>query len=175
MAFAALRRIFDRSDGRAALMPLYRALVAEARAPAWYTDGAVPDTLDGRFDMVGLMMALALLRLEREGERGKQPSVMLTEIFVDDMDGQLREEGMGDVVVGKHIGRMVSALGGRTGAYRDGLAESGDLNAAIVRNIFRGDAPVATAIQFVADRIRRIEVSLATRSLNDLLMGENIA
>ena len=55
-----------------------------------------------------------------------QESVYLTELFVDDMDGQLREIGIGDIVVGKHIGRLMSMMGGRLGAYRDGLARGGD-------------------------------------------------
>jgi cytochrome b pre-mRNA-processing protein 3 len=172
MAFAALRRIFDRTEGRPALVPLYRAIVAEARMPIWYLDGKVQDTKDGRFDMVSMMMAVVLLRLEQIGADGKHPSVMLTELFVDDMDGQLREEGMGDVVVGKHIGRMVSALGGRTGAYRDGLKPGGDLESALVRNVYRGEAPDAAALACVADRLRWIVAGLASKSLADLLQGK---
>ena len=58
-----------------------------AAIPAWYRDGQVPDTIDGRFDMIAAMLALVLLRLEAEGEAGRGPSVLLTEIFIDDMDG----------------------------------------------------------------------------------------
>jgi cytochrome b pre-mRNA-processing protein 3 len=172
MALAALKRIFSRTSGRAELVPLYRAIVAEARTPIWYLDGKVPDTIDGRFDMVGMMMAVVLLRLEQIGDAGKHPSVMLTELFVDDMDGQLREEGMGDVVVGKHIGRMVSALGGRTGAYRDGLAPGGDLDGALIRNVYRGEAPDAAALGYLANRLRWIDHGLAARSLEALLQGK---
>jgi cytochrome b pre-mRNA-processing protein 3 len=171
MALAALKRIFSRTSGRAELIPLYRAIVAEARTPIWYLDGQVPDTIDGRFDMVGMMMAVVLLRLEQLGETGKRPSVMLTELFVDDMDGQLREEGMGDVVVGKHIGRMVSALGGRTGAYRQGLMPGGDLDGALIRNVYRGQVPDAAALGCVADRLRWIDEGLTAKSLADLLQG----
>src|SRR5205823_30948 len=69
----------------------------------------------------------------------------LTERFVDDMDGQLRQMGIGDIVVGKHIGKMMSMLGGRLGAYRDGLA-AGDLAPALVRNLYRGEAPASAAL-----------------------------
>ena len=92
--------------------PLYAAIVAQARAPDWYVAGAVPDTIDGRFDMVATVLALVLLRLEAE-PAGLAASARLTEQFVTDMDGQLREIGIGDVVVGKHMGRMMGALGGR--------------------------------------------------------------
>ena len=61
------------------------------------------------------------------------------------MDGQLRQIGIGDVVVGKHVGRMMGALGGRLGAYRDGLA-AGDLGPALVRNLYRGEPPAARAL-----------------------------
>ena len=82
---------------------------------------AVPDTVDGRFDMIAAVLCTVLLRLEREPE-GLATTAPLTERFVDDMDGQLRQIGIGDIVVGKHIGKMMSMLGGRLGAYRDGLA-----------------------------------------------------
>ena len=98
----------------------------------------MPDTFDGRFDMVSSVLALVLLRLEALGEPARGPSARVTELFVTDMDGQLRQRGIGDLVVGKHIGRMMGQLGGRLAAYRDGLAPGGDLAGAIDRNIYRG-------------------------------------
>ena len=74
-------RLFGRKD-RDALTPLYNAVVAEARRPDWYLAGKVPDTLDGRFDMVAAVLSLVLLRLEEEGEAGRAPSAFLTESFV---------------------------------------------------------------------------------------------
>ncbi|HEX8194017.1 MAG TPA: ubiquinol-cytochrome C chaperone family protein, partial [Allosphingosinicella sp.] len=114
-----LNRIFGDRKERAALQPLYARIVEEARAPWWYTGGAVPDTIDGRFDMVSSILALVLLRFEREGEAARRPEVLLTEVFIDDMDGTVRQLGIGDQVVGKHVGKMMGALGGRLGAYRD--------------------------------------------------------
>ena len=111
-------RIFRRkADDAAPLLPLYEQVVARARQPHWYEDGAVPDTMDGRFDMIATLLSVVLLRLER-GDEARQESVWLTELFVTDMDGQLRQMGIGDVSVGKHMGKMMSALGGRLGAYR---------------------------------------------------------
>src|SRR3546814_14845384 len=69
----------------------------------------------------------------------KQQSVWLTELFVDDMDGQLRQIGIGDMIVGKHIGRMMSALGGRLSAYRSGLGAGESLEDALVRNLYRSE------------------------------------
>ena len=149
-----LRRIFGRAGDRGALVPLYNVIVAEARQPVWYTDARVPDTMDGRFDMVALVLSLVLLRMEREGEAGVRPSVMLTEVFVDDMDGTMREIGFGDLVVGKRVGGIMSALGGRLGAYREG-----DRKAALVRNLYRDVAPDDAAL----DRAVAMSASLAAR------------
>src|SRR3546814_20179510 len=79
-------------------------------------------SVDGRFDMLALVMTLVLLRLDSEGEPLRQAAVDLTERFIDDMDGQLRQIGIGDFVVGKHVGKMMGALGGRMDAYEIGRA-----------------------------------------------------
>jgi cytochrome b pre-mRNA-processing protein 3 len=156
----------DRTDGRA----LYTAIVARARAPHWYLDGAVPDTLDGRFDMIAAILSLVLLRLEDDPD-GAAPSAHLAEQFVDDMDGQLREIGIGDIVVGKHVGRMMGMLGGRLGAYRDGLA-GGDLDGAIGRNIYRGESPGAAALRHVRERLLALRDALAATPTALLIAGE---
>ncbi|WP_076068126.1 ubiquinol-cytochrome C chaperone family protein [Sphingomonas montana] len=157
---------------------LYAAIVAAARRPAWYREGRVPDTMDGRFDMVAAVTAIALIRLERDPAEGNAAATRLTEAFVDDMDGQLREAGVGDVVVGKHIGKMVSALGGRLTAYRAALAEDGGEEGgagpfadALRRNLYRGEDPGADAVAFVASGLRRVEAGMAGLSVTALLEG----
>ncbi len=155
---------------RAATLPLYQAIVARAREMHWYEAGAVPDTVDGRFDMVAGILTLVLLRLETAPE-GPEPSARLTERFVDDMDGQLREIGIGDIIVGKHIGRMMSMLGGRLGAYRAGLAPGGDLEGALVRNVYRGEAPSPAALAHVASRLRQFHAALAATPVAAILAG----
>jgi len=164
-----LASLFSRKDERAPLRPLYAALIARARAPHWYEAGAVPDTLDGRFDMVTAMMSLALLRMEALELVGE--SARLTEIFVEDMDGQVRQIGFGDLVVGKQIGRMMSALGGRLGAYRAGLAGEAPLGEAIVRNIYRGEAPAPAALAHVEAKLRAFAAALDGLSAEALLAG----
>ena len=163
---AHLFRRRDHADGRA----LYTAIVACARAPHWYLGGAVPDTIDGRFDMVAAILSLVLLRLEDDAE-GAAPAAHLAEQFVDDMDGQLREIGVGDVVVGKHVGRMMGMLGGRLGAYRDGLA-GGDLDGAIVRNIYRGAVPDAAALAHVRTALLAFHTALGAAPIAALLDGD---
>jgi len=164
------QRLFTRDDPKNALQPLYNAVVQEGRQPHWYLQGQAPDTIDGRFDMIVAILALVLMRLDALA--AAQESVWLTELFVDDMDGQLRQEGIGDVVVGKHIGRMVSALGGRLSAYQDAVsADSDDLRQALVRNLYRGAPPAADAVDHVESGLRAFWVRLCDMPLDILLEG----
>lgn len=159
-----------RAPRRETLDPLYRAIVALGRDPGWYRDGGVPDTIDGRFDLISGLTALILLRLEAEGEPGRQPSVLLTELFVADMDSSLREIGIGDYVVGKHVGRMMGALGGRLTALR-GAGDRDALAAAVARNIFRGEVPSDAKLALVAGRLDAFRNALAATPLEALLAG----
>jgi cytochrome b pre-mRNA-processing protein 3 len=165
-----IQRIFGETKQRATLQPLYRAIVAQGRDPAWYREGQVPDTLDGRFDMIASLLALVLLRLETEGESGKGPSVLLTEIFIDDMDGTLRQLGIGDYVVGKHVGRMMGALGGRLAAFRAGR-EAGSLAAAVTRNVFHEIPPSDAALAFVTGGLQRFSAALDDAPIDAVLAG----
>ena len=113
-----------------------------------------------------------LLRLETLGEPGRGPSARVTELFVSDMDGQLRQRGIGDLVVGKHIGRMMSQVGGRLAAYRAGLAPGGDLAGAIERNIYRGAAVPVTAAAHVEQALRALAADLDGRDLPTILAGD---
>ncbi len=151
-------------------LALYNAVVARGREPHWYVAGAVPDTVDGRFDMIAAVLAMVLLRLETE-PAGAAPAAQVTERFVDDMDGQLREIGIGDIVVGKHIGRMMAMLGGRLGAYRDGIA-GGDLGPALVRNLYRGEAPDPLAVAHVSTHLMGLRETLAGVSVARLIDGD---
>ena len=130
----------------------------------------MPDTVDGRFDMIATLLAIVMLRLETE-PAGGEPAARLAERFVDDMDGQLREIGIGDIIVGKHIGKMMSMIGGRLGAYREGLA-AGDIAPALVRNLYRGAAPDDAALAHVRESVMAFHAGLAATPLPNLLSGE---
>ncbi|MES2441631.1 MAG: ubiquinol-cytochrome C chaperone family protein [Pseudomonadota bacterium] len=162
------QRLFGRPD-RGTAPALYAAVVARGRDAHWYQAGGVPDSVDGRFDMIAAVLTLVLLRLEGDSE-GVPLSTLVAECFIDDMDGQLREIGIGDIVVGKHMGRMMGMLGGRLGAYRSGLAE-GDLKPALVRNLYRGAAPDPAALAHVEAALLAFQESLAAAPLGLLLGG----
>lgn len=165
-----LDRIFG-TKARSALGPLYRATVDEARDPFWYREGGVPDTMDGRFDMLASVLALVLLRLERDGAGTRDQSVLLTEQFVDDMDGTVRQIGIGDPVVGKHIGRMMGALGGRLDAYRADADFEG-FATAVRRNVFRGAPPSEAQALLVAERLAAFRARLEGIETHAILRGE---
>lgn len=165
-----LQRLFGKAeDPRTAYRPLYDAVVARGRAPVWYLDGA-PDTVDGRFDMIAAILAHVLIRLEGD-PAAKQPSVHVAELFVDDMDGQLRQIGVGDIVVGKHVGRMMAALGGRLAAYRDAGGDVSGLREALVRNLWRGEDPGPGADK-VAARLAAFAAALKQQPVAALLAGQ---
>lgn len=119
-----LARLFGRNaDKHEDVRPLWQHVIALARDPAWYSECGVADSVAGRFDMVSAVLCLVLMRMENSPSL-PQHSARITELFVAEMDGQLREMGTNDVVVGKRMGKLVSVLGGRLGAYRTALKSS---------------------------------------------------
>lgn len=154
------RLLAPRGDGQARYRALWHRVVELSRDPEWYRAG-VADTVPGRFDAITLVLALVLLRMEREPEL-IEPSVRLTELFVADMDGQLREAGVGDLVVGKRMGKLMGALGGRLGAFREALADEAPaaLEAAIGRNMTLNAPEDASAVAVLARHLAaRIEAT----------------
>lgn len=153
-----LTRFFARgADDRAVARPLWHQVVAISREPQWYAQAHIADTVPGRFDAITMVLSAVLLRMETEPAL-IEPSVRLTELFVDDMDGQLRESGVGDMVVGKHVGKLMGVLGGRLGAYRAALGDpdGAALVEAVRRNVTLtgGDpAPVAARLRVLADTL----------------------
>jgi len=164
-------KIFSRDNPNAKMQALYNAIVSEGRQLGWYEEGQVPDSLDGRFDMIAAIFSLVLIRLEKDEERG-QDLAWLTEIFIKDMDGQLRQIGIGDMIVGKHVGRMMGALGGRVGAYRSALEQGADLREAIVRNIFRGNKPDDAALDVLARRLTAYHDALQDYPTDAIVAGQ---
>ncbi|HTG39268.1 ubiquinol-cytochrome C chaperone family protein [Sphingomonas sp.] len=165
-----LQRLFGSTPAREG-EPLYNALVARARQPHWYQAGGVPDTIDGRFDMVAAVLTMVLLRLEQDAESAATLSASLAECFIDDMDGQLRQQGVGDIMVGKHVGRMMGMLGGRLGAYRDGMT-GGDIDGAMIRNIYRGTAPAPDSLAHSRDKLLAFRAALDGVSVERLRAGD---
>lgn len=165
-----LSELFGRTDPNLVMQPLYDAVIAEGRRTDWYEQGAVPDTLDGRFDMIAAILCAVLIRLEQT-EEAKHETIWLTELFVKDMDGQLRQIGVGDMVVGKRIGEMMGALGGRMGAYREALIGDANLDEALTRNLYRGEAPEPAALDFTAKNFATLYAHLVETTVEQVIAG----
>ena len=89
-----LAKLFGREEGRDAARPLYAAIVAEARAADWYMQGGVEDSVSGRYEALALVFTAVAIRLEALGGEAETVSVLLTECFVEDIEGQLRQDGV---------------------------------------------------------------------------------
>ena len=167
---ALLDRLLGRKPDETNLRPLWHRVVEVAREPQWYAKCGIADTVAGRFDAITVVLGLVLLRLEASAAVRSQ-TARLTELFVSDMDGQLRQSGVGDVVMAKHMGKLMSALGGRIDAFRAALTEPDDaaLTAAVERNITMIEGADAAA---VAKEMRAIAATLAATEDAALLAGE---
>ena len=133
----SVKRLFRRSRLLDRAGRLYGRVVEQSRLPAFYRDCGVPDTLDGRFDMICLHLVLVLRRLRREGSRGGAIGQALFDVMIDDMDRSLREMGVGDLGVGRRVKAMARAFYGRAAAYEAGLAgDDESLGEALRRNLF---------------------------------------
>lgn len=162
-----------REDGKEELRPLWSRIVAIAREPEWYLadpdGGGVADTREGRFDMVVLVTALVSLRMERNPAL-VAATARLSECFIEDMEGQLRQEGIGDPTLGKRLASLMGALGGRMGALREGLAAGEAVLAeAMARNVTFGATGNPAK---VAARARELAATLDRAADEAVLAGE---
>jgi cytochrome b pre-mRNA-processing protein 3 len=102
---------------------LFDAVTRGARARHWYIEGGVPDTIEGRFAMLATMLALVILRLEHAGAPGIEASVALTERFVEVMESEHRELGLGDPTLGRTVRKLVSGVARRVELWRTAVAD----------------------------------------------------
>jgi cytochrome b pre-mRNA-processing protein 3 len=153
---------------------LYEAIVAAARRPHFYADWHVPDTVDGRFDMIALHLFAVLERLKNEVDdkaSAQDFAQKLVDTFFQDMDRSLREMGVGDLSVGKKVRKIAESFYGRVDAYRTALGaqDEAGLEAAISRNVFAGVEKSEPAA--LAQWLNRARANLAQQPLINLLAG----
>lgn len=154
---------------------LYLSLVAQSRQERFYTGDGVPDTVDGRFDMICLHAFLVLRRLKAEQTaEAAELAQAVFDLMFQDMDRNLREMGVGDLSVGKHIKGMAKALYGRIAAYEDGVsaAEPGPLADALKRNLYRGTDPDAVRLERMSDYVRAQAAALSAQPISALIDGK---
>lgn len=166
--FARFRRARPEDDTSAAL---YGAIVAQARAPALYTELGVPDTVEGRFEMVVAHLALVLRRVWQGGEAAKVVGQATFDVFCREMDDALRALGVKDTSVGKRMRKLGEAYYGRAAAYDAALA-AGDPSALAVvlhRTVYREDPAVAA--RALADYMTAANRSLAATPVDEVIAG----
>ncbi|MGI8526317.1 MAG: ubiquinol-cytochrome C chaperone family protein [Pseudolabrys sp.] len=145
--------LFRRSSRPGTISALYGMIVAQARLPSFYLDYGVPDTVNGRFDLIVLHLAVVLQRLTREDHGFRAFGQRLFDRFCLDMDHNLREMGIGDLSVPREMGRVGKAYYGRSQTYMAALAAADDeqLIQALGRNVFgAGGAEPAGARRLAA-------------------------
>jgi cytochrome b pre-mRNA-processing protein 3 len=171
--FKLFRPSKTRAAFRATIERLYGAIVAQSRREAFYTDFGVPDTLEGRFEMVLLHTILVCHRLKDGVVAERALSQGVFDTFASDMDRTLREMGIGDLSVPKKMKKIGGAFYGRAAAYDTALAAQDDglLTAALARNIFETDAD-ARPVSALAAYVRAAVRELAATPFESLARGE---
>lgn len=166
--FAALHR---RRERRVAALGAYGRIVERARDPAFYTGWGVPDTLDGRFEVLALHAFLVLNRLKREpGEAAVFAQELFDTMFAD-LDSALREMGAGDLGVGRRVQAMAKGLYGRIAAYERGLADEAEMTAALRRNLFGTATASSAQLAAFSTYARRQAAALAAEPVAALMAG----
>ena len=154
-------------------MELYSSVVAQARQPYFYTDLAVPDTPDGRYDMIMIHAFLLLHRLKQDLPNTEEISQAVFDIMFEDMDKSLREMGAGDVGIGRRIKEMAKGFYGRIAAYEDGLNRDDDsLNLALQRNVYRQSIAEDDQVRALSSYMRREAANLSNQPIEALLTGK---
>ena len=152
---------------------VYAQCLSHARQPVFYQDLAVPDTFDGRFDLLLLHVYLILQRMldENEIEAEAFNQALFDEIFKD-MDQTLREMGIGDMGVPKHMRKMMKAFNGRMHAYAEAM-EQGDLKEALRKNLYGtvDDVDDSVLVKMVDEADRMLSV-LKTQPIESISGGQ---
>jgi len=167
-----LASLFRSQPRRAAVHAAYGRIVDRARLPLFYAEWGVPDTLDGRFELLALHAFLVLNRLKREHDATAAFAQALFDTMFADLDRALREMGVGDLGVGRRVKEMAAGLYGRIAAYERGLADAPALPAALGRNLYGTTAASEAQLLRAADYVRRQAAALAAQPVARLLEGE---
>jgi len=169
----SLTSFFHTRDFRDEAHKLYLTIVDQARKPAFYTGYGVPDTLDGRFDMITVHMFLVTSRLKKENTHDSLELLRnLSEVFFSDMDRSLREMGSSDTGVGKRIKKMSQAFYGRLLAYQTACADALKMQDALVRNLYRGDTEKSIDAGKMESYITSERAFLAAQPIEKIMTGE---
>lgn len=165
--------LFRRNPPDSSIDRLYGAIVAQARTPAFYVGYGVPDTVEGRLDMIMLHAVLLLQRVEREGDALRALGQAVFDRFCQDMDDNLREMGVGDLAVPRQMQQIAGAFYGRAKVYQAALSaeDPADLVDALRRNIYGDEQEAESYARRLAAYVRDAVVSLRGQDAAALSTG----
>ena len=168
-----LQKIFPGNSHEDSARALYGAIVEQSRAPAFYQKAGVPDTVEGRFDLLLLHCFLVLRRLKSDRAATKDFSQTLFDTFVYHLDQSVRVSGVGDLKVGPRLKVMVESFYGRVAAYEEALPQGETaLREALRRNLYASDEGVPDEqVSCMARYMLACASELDGQSLDDLLAG----
>jgi cytochrome b pre-mRNA-processing protein 3 len=155
-------------EGRGAA--LFAAVTAKARGRHWYVEGSVPDTIDGRFRVLATIAALVTVRLEQLGAEGDEASIALTERFIEVMESEHRELGLGDPNLGRTVRRLVASLGRRVELWRSAVAGRSEWQSAAAESMYKS-ADDPGAAEHSAEALRNLWKQLEQKETGELLEG----
>ena len=158
---------------RRCALALYGSIVSQARHPSFYTDVGIPDTPEGRFEMIAAHIVVVLQRLASEGDAGHRLGQALVEAFVGDMDDNVREMGIGDTGVARRVKKAAAALYDRHRAYGPALADDDRprLATALALAIWGGETHRTAAAEVLAATLLAAARVIAGQPGPDLLAG----
>ncbi|MDY0883219.1 ubiquinol-cytochrome C chaperone family protein [Dongia soli] len=157
-----LRRFLKDEKLESAAAAVYTVVAQQARHPAFYLSYEVPDTVDGRFEMVVLQAYILFRRLKGQGEAIDRLTQAIYDVMFKELDLALREMGAADLGVGRRIKHMAESMNGRIQFYDQGLAANDDdasLTAALQRNLYGTVDPSATSLERM---IRYLKLAIST-------------
>lgn len=165
--------LFGHRSRQVTAAALYRAIVAQSRRPCFYLSFGVPDTVDGRFDMIILHQALFVCRLAREDDDIRGLGQDVFDMFCRDMDDNLREMGVGDLAVPKRMLGFGEAFFGRLAVYDQALGTSDDtaLVAALGRNVIGEGGPGSPGARLLAAYVREAVRVLDRQTATHIVAG----
>jgi len=165
-------QLLAKSPARVAAERLYAAAATQARAPALYTGMGAPDTVEGRFELLTLHMILLIDRLKDEPPPAAAIRQILFDVYIGNLDGALREMGVGDLAVGKRMRKLGEAFYGRARACEaafNALPDPGPLEQALARTVFEAAPHPRPAA--LADYLRRCRQLLADADIQIVIGG----
>ena len=164
----------ERSELRKVGHKLYISTVNQARTPLLFSKLGVPDTLDGRFDLVVLHVGLVFRRLRSSGLQGKKMSEVVFSVMFDDLDQSVREMGVGDIRVGKKVKAMARAFYGRCLAYDQALdsKNQSELVKALLKNVYGSENTMGYEVNCLAAYVANVANELSVQSDHLILSGK---